>query len=591
MIVPMKKVSVIVQSKDSDSAIQSLRSLGLLHVEHQQPPHGEDISRLREDIVLINEAIGILLGNEFFSGAKLVNKELKDWRFRAKHIIDMKKRLNQLEEYSLTLANRISQWERWGDFDPDMIRLLEEKNVYLKLYEVAVKETNNFPKEAIVRNVFSSAGIAYCVVISREKIEAPFKEIVLPKMGLEKMRSRLHEDRRVKELITKEILQSAPYRESLLNIKKSLEKELEFHEALKGMGTSGSLMYLSGYIPYDAAQKLMDVSKKESWGIIVGDPSPEDMVPTLIRNPRWVSWINPVFKIIEVVPGYREFDISLWFLIFLSVFFGILIGDAGYGFIYFGLAFWLRCKFGEKLKDKSVFYLSYSLSAAAIIWGISTASFFGQGWLLERGIRPLVPALTDDKTVRSLCFLIGAVHLSIAHIWRIMVQFPAWVFLTDVGWILILWSAFFLARLLILGAAFPSFGFWLLFAGMALVALFSNPRKNVLLGIGAGLGTLALNLMNNFTDIVSYIRLFAVGLAGVALADAFNAMASGVGLGGWLGFFVRALILMAGHGLNLILGPMSVLVHGVRLNVLEFSTHLDVKWSGFSYHPLKESTT
>jgi len=151
-----------------------------------------------------------------------------------------------------------------------------------------------------------------------------------------------------------------------------------------------------------------------------------------------------------------------------------------------------------------------------------------------------------------------------------------------------LWAAFFIAKTLLLGDAFPPSGKWLIIAGLVLVLFFTNPQKNLLKAIGNGLGTIALSLMNNFTDIVSYVRLFAVGLATVAIADAFNAMALSVASGGIVAVIMGGLILVAGHGLNIILGPMSVLVHGVRLNVLEFSGHANVTWSGFEYKPLSE---
>ena len=124
--------------------------------------------------------------------------------------------------------------------------------------------------------------------------------------------------------------------------------------------------------------------------------------------------------------------------------------------------------------------------------------------------------------------------------------------------------------------------------GGALVLLFSNPQKNIIKGIGLGLGNLLLNLVNNFTDIVSYVRLFAVGLATVAVADSFNRMAIELGFNSVFSGALSALILVVGHTLNILLGPMSVLVHGVRLNVLEFCNHLDIRWSGFSYRPLRD---
>ena len=96
-----------------------------------------------------------------------------------------------------------------------------------------------------------------------------------------------------------------------------------------------------------------------------------------------------------------------------------------------------------------------------------------------------------------------------------------------------------------------------------------------------------MNLVNSFTDLVSYIRLFAVGLATVAVADAFNKMAMDIGYSGVIQGAITSLILLLGHTLNVLLGPMSILVHGVRLNVLEFCSHLDITWSGFSYKPLR----
>ncbi|MEA3305832.1 MAG: V-type ATP synthase subunit I, partial [Candidatus Omnitrophota bacterium] len=266
---------------------------------------------------------------------------------------------------------------------------------------------------------------------------------------------------------------------------------------------------------------------------------------------------------------------------------GMLIGDAGYGAIFFALTLLAQRKFGKKLPGKSVFILFYLLSSCAIVWGMLTGTFFGQEWL-PQAVRPLIPALRDSRNIQSLCFLIGAVHLSIAHLWRIVVKLPSLKALAEVGWIFILWGAFFLAKMLILADAFPRFALWFFAAGAALVVLFTNPMRNILKGIGSGFENLLLNFVNSFTDVVSYIRLFAVGLATVAIADAFNKMAMGIGYNSVFTGIMTSLILILGHALNIILGSLAIIVHGVRLNVLEFCSHLDIKWSGFSYKPIKE---
>jgi V/A-type H+-transporting ATPase subunit I len=189
--------------------------------------------------------------------------------------------------------------------------------------------------------------------------------------------------------------------------------------------------------------------------------------------------------------------------------------------------------------------------------------------------------------METFCFFLGALHLSIAHSWRAFLKFPSVTALADVGYICILWTAFFLARTLVLGEAFPSFGIWLVVTGIILVVVFTNPQRNVLRGIGEGLGTIALSFMNNITDVISYVRLFAVGLAGLAIAETTNTLASGFG-NGVVALAAGIAILIIGHGLNIVLGIISVLVHGVRLNVLEFSGHANVTWSGSAFEPLEE---
>ena len=214
-----------------------------------------------------------------------------------------------------------------------------------------------------------------------------------------------------------------------------------------------------------------------------------------------------------------------------------------------------------------------------------TATFFDRNGFLPK--LALLPYLRNDKNMQSFCFS-GALHLSIAHAWKVIIKFPALSLLADIGWVLILWTAFLIAKLLVLGDALAEFYLYLLIPGVLLIVFFTNPQKNIFKSIGSGLGAFLLNAMNNFTDIVSYIRLFAVGLATLAVADAFNKMAMDVGFGSFISGLLTSLILLVGHFLNIVLGPLSILVHGVRLNVLEFCSHLDIKWSGFNYRPLIE---
>ncbi len=591
MIVSMKKAVLIMQAKEVQSAIKSLRSLGIMHVENSQPPKSKDINLIQDELALINPALEILSKTGFSEGCEgsLVLKDIHDWKAAARHIIDTWKRLDHLQEFSKHLHSKIKEWEPWGNFDPEAVKGLAQKNIYLRLFQVPIKELKNFPEGAQVNAIFSKGNIAYCAVFSRRKFESAFKEIELPKMGIAQMQSRIAEDWRIIESLNDNLRTFFPYRDKFLEIKKTLEKELEFQEVISGMAQAKTLSYLCGFIPFDSETRLISLAKKQGWGFFITDPGEDEPVPTLIRNPKWISIIAPVFKLLEIIPGYRELDISMLFLIFFSLFFGILIGDAGYGMSYLLITFLAAKKLGKKYPGANKdFFLFYILSFCAIIWGLLTGSFFGQAWLAKSGFRPLIPSLNNSKNIQAFCFFLGALHLSIAHCWRLILKIPSISALADLGWIFILWAAFFFAKLLILSQSLPFYAAWLLIAGMILVVFFTNPQKNILKTVGEGLGNLALSLMNNFTDVVSYVRLFAVGIAGTAIADTFNSMASGIGTNSILAIISAVFIIIAGHTLNLILGPMSVLVHGVRLNVLEFSGHANVTWSGTAYKPFKE---
>ena len=587
MIVAMKKVAVIIESKDAASAIHVLRSKGLLHVEHAQPPKGKDLSLLRDDAALLDQALEIISETKNLAGLRVLSEQQSpvDWKATAFRIIDLQKRIDRLSEYSKELSKRIDDWQPWGDFDPEIIKELSGKGVYIKLFALPLKEVKNIPSSVIVEKVIVKNGVLYCALISRGKIEVPFKEIELPKMRLGKMKERLSEDIGVVDSLKEEALKSLYYRQPLLEFKNKLDKEIEFLEVLNGRGESFGLAYLAGYAPVDTEQALISLAKKEKWAILISDPAEEDNPPTLIRNPKWVSLINPVYKLMEVVPGYRELDVSPIFLLFLALFFGMIIGDAGYGAVYFTLTFLAKRKLAGKMKDKTVFSLFYLFSSCAIMWGLLTGTVFGQQWYQAQGFKALAPALNNTKFLMAFCFLLGAVQLSLGHGWQALKKLPSLTALADIGFVCLVWVGFLLAKMFILGDAFPIIGQWLAWTGITLIIFFVSPQKNLFKAIGSGLGTLALGAIGNFGDVVSYIRLFAVGLAGVAVADSVNTLAAAaVG-----NIAAQTLILFIGHSINIILGPVSVLVHGIRLNVLEFSLlHGNVTWSGLAYKPLKE---
>ena len=184
-------------------------------------------------------------------------------------------------------------------------------------------------------------------------------------------------------------------------------------------------------------------------------------------------------------------------------------------------------------------------------------------------------------------FVIGAIHLSIGHIQKGLKYINSVKAIAQLGWVAIVWGLYLIVNQMVLGEAAPGFMIWLFIGGALLIALFSNPGTNFFRGVIKSLSELPLSIINGFSDIISYIRLYAVGLATVLMAISFNQIAIGEGITTVYSGIVAVLVLILGHGLNMILAVMAVIVHGVRLNMLEYAGHAGVEFSGNEYNPFK----
>ncbi len=574
MIVPMKKVFVLVQDKDVEPALLRLRGLGLLHVEHSRAPVSADISGLKDDIRLLEQAANYLT-HEHKNPDQI---EAADWKETADVVLGLASLMDRDREGIAKRQVQIEQWEPWGDFSLEDIERLRAKGVEVELVELPEKDLASAPDGIILTPVFVKHKTARCVALSYKDGEIPYKILPLPPQRLSRIRE--EQDRlrkRVKEA-HQQLLDDSKYLDYFKRILADKKEQLILEQVREGRGREDRISYLKGFCPYDMTERLEAAAREEHWGLLFEDPSDDDHVPTLLRYPRWVQIIKPLFTMTQIVPGYREVDISPFFLVFFSVFVGILIGDAGYGAVtllgLIVLYFAMKKKGRMTPEIKISIQLGVLLSGCVIVWGVLSGTYFGQGWL-GGAVKPLVPWVNNERNFQLLCFLIGAVHITIAHAWRVLQRLPSLTALSDAGWVLIVWAMFFIARMLILDYPLPAVAMFFLGSGIFLVLFFTKPQRNMLKAGLAGLGALALNIVNSFTDVVSYIRLYAVGLASVAVADAANAMP------------LIGMVLL--HVINFNLALLALMVHGVRLNTLEFSGHLGLEWTGFVYEPFKRT--
>lgn len=593
MIARMKKLTLLVSQKEKEKFLAELRKAGVLHIKNVKAPESHEITFVEDKISNLEKMIHVLAPYAGKSGADSMACGSGDLMTMAQKITDTYADRQELVSRIRELEKRISWFDLWGEFDPGDLKILSDKGVTIKLFRLQGREFKKLPPGVRYVLARKQKGYYYVAVLMADAEEQlPYEEMVPPPESPGEMKVMIEEMREDIRNLDEYLKEEAAALQIMKDCEDALAKELEFFRAKGGMQEEGKFAYMQGYCPVESVAAVISLAGKRGIGYLIEEAEESQETPTLITNPAWIRIIQPVFDFMSTIPGYEEFDISFVFLIFFSLFFAMLIGDAGYGLLFLGITFFARRKLRKAPAEP--FILMYVLSAATIFWGAVNGSWFG---LAQVARLPLFKDMTIQRLnattpegqnfVIYLCFIIGAVHLTIAHTMRALREANSPKALADVGWIMIIWGMFFLAGMLVLDKPFPIFGQYLYFIGIPLVLFCTNPQKNILKGALSTLAQLPLSVIASFGDIVSYLRLFAVGYASAMLSSTFNNMALGEARGP-IGIITAALVLFIGHTLNIILGFLAVAVHGIRLNMLEFSGHLGMNWSGKKYEPFRE---
>ena len=637
MIVPMKKVSLIIRENKKDETLKKLRKLGIVHIEIAEGA-GERLASLQEQIVLLESAI--------FTIGKRKNVEQKEVSTAealsvATRIQTLDAEKKQCVAERIALSSELDRLKSWGDIDPSSICDLESKGYEISFYEMP-KTEYELLSESIktVRIDATKSTVRFMLLKStKEDLDESVSSLnvyrlALPQLSTSEMKQRLSELSTRMNEIDEMIASNACYIESIKRAVGATEKEIEFETYATGMADENlspeneaplSVSYFTGYIEAENLDSIKQTAQSNSWGLLVEEPSVEDNVPTKLKNNKFVSLIYPLTDFLGTVPGYFEYDISGWFLAFILIFFGIIFGDGGYGLLICAVvAIPIIKSLIAKKQISPMFLLVGLFGLSTVLWGTLTCTWFGlspeqlPAWLKSLSI-PVISnvyvdkiwypfwtngtaGLTTAQNLQIFCFSLALIQLTVAHIKGATRNKKSIKMLGDIGSILQLLGIYYLVLSLVVNAEVFSFGLViggvpigtvaiaLIGVGFVLSFVFSNYEGSIIKSILSSLKNIVsvlLGVVNVFSDIVSYIRLWAVGIAGAAISATVNELVSPL-LGNFMFMIFAIVLLVFGHGLNMILNILSVIVHGIRLNTLEFSSHLDMSWSGHKFKPFKE---
>jgi len=546
MIVKMLHLDLVCLAAEKEKTLTQLRDLGAVHLDLSSA-QGATVVAAKGAAADAEKAVRLILK------ARGKDRDLNIHERSVADILAIDADRETLKSAKDELERMIRSYEPYGDFDPELA-------------------------EQLLKNV---EGL-------RDVVPLPDK---LPPMRLSKMREKLD---RIENRITIDIAKIAGSDENaILKRYPALADKIAFEAAKELVGEQGELAFVSGWIPATGRGAFAAAAAEMDWGTLLREPADGEIPPTLVEPPKIFRPMKALFSGLGIAPAYTEADVSVPFMCYFSLFFAMLVGDGAYGAIFLAGTLAMRKKL-----PRSWFTLLTVFSSATVLWGLLSNTWFGAGipWCADW---PTVKWLADPSyhNMMLLCFTIGVSHLMLARIWNGVCKAPDSTCVAEFGWAGILLFMYLVTNSIVgIFSGIPQWGFWVL--GVSIVAVFGfSVKPSELKTRGAELGMLPLNVMSALGDIISYVRLFAVGLASVKVAENFNSMATGL-ISAENAWWMNALmciamvaILVVGHALNLAMAGLSILVHAVRLNTLEFSNHKGVSWSGYEYRPFKRTST
>lgn len=600
MIAKMKKLTFLIYHKDYDAFLKSIRDLGVIHVVTKAQGSAENAA-LQESVRLsarylsaIKYLQGLNATAVLHAGDAVKGKKALD------DVEDLQHQEQQLAARLQASGKEEMALEPWGNFDPKSIERLRDAGYRVDFYICSEKQFKEEWKEQYNATVINRVGSKlYFITVTPvgEYVELEVEAAKLPDVALSDLQARLADIRKRQEDVKERMKELAEtVIPDLQAAQAQVCSEIEFSKVvLSGDSLADDkLVLLQGWAPIGQVEKIEEYLRVQEAYYEITDPTPDDDVPICFANNRFFRLFEPIMRL-YMLPKYSELDLTPFFAPFFMLFFGLCLGDIGYGlFMLLTVTVYrlIAKKVGEGLKP--ILTLVQILGASTMVCGLLTGTFFGFN-LYEIQL-PLFQQMKeaialDNQQMFNLSLILGVIQIIFGMILKtvnLTIQFGFKYAVGTIGWLFILIStgiAFAAPGLMPMGGAVHLV---FLAIGVLMAYLYNSPDKNVFVNVGLGLWdsyNMATGLLG---DVLSYVRLFALGLSGGILASVFNSLAAGMSPDNVIaGPIVMALIFVIGHAINIFMNVLGAMVHPMRLTFVEFFKNSGYEGGGKEYKPFK----
>jgi len=606
MITKMKKLTFLVYHKEYEEFLNSLRELGVVHIVEKQQG-AADNTELQENIRLFNRLAATLklLQNQKHEKNAVIATE-GGTAARGMQVLDevdaLQTEHGKLSQQLQSYAKEKEVLEVWGNFEPTGIQKLKDAGYIIGFYSCSegnYKEEWETEYNAMIVNRISSKVFFVTVTKAGQEVDLDVEQAKLPAYSLSRLEALYDTTEQAIEGNEKKLVAlSETDIPSLKAALKELQSQIEFSKVvLSSEQTAGDkLMLIEGWAPAYSKVEIEAYLNDAHVYYEITDPMPGDNVPIRLNNKGFFAWFEPICKL-YMLPKYNELDLTPFFAPFFMVFFGLCLGDSGYGlFLFLGATAYRLLAKKVTPSMKSIISLIQVLSASTFFCGLLTGTFFGANiydldWPIVQRLKHAV--LMDNNDMFRLSLILGVIQILFGMVLKAVnqtIQFGFKYAIATIGWIILLVSTavsalFASSELLSMGGT--AYKVVLCISG-AMIFLFNTPGKNIFMNIGLGLWDSYNMVTGLLGDVLSYVRLFALGLSGGILAGVFNSLAVGMSPDNVIaGPIVMVLIFVIGHAINMFMNVLGAMVHPMRLTFVEFFKNSGYEGGGKEYKPFK----
>ena len=613
MISKMNKLSFLIYHKEYEMFLEKLRELGVVHIEKRQ---GAEVDANLQAFMQKRTAYQALLKNMALAAASFegtpteqpstltIEQVVESYEAQQEHIQALNMQLPVLDK-------EIDAMEVWGEFDWEVVDKLKANGWQMQFYccpDKSFEETWTNEYNAVIVN--RKGGQAYFVTVNSMPVELEAEAVRLPKQSLSVL---LNEQAKLKadvkaanDALDLFCIDNAPVVEKALEDLESDINLLEVEQLGGERMADGAIIMMEGWVPVDNDAEVRKMLDESGVYYEIRPAEKEDNAPIKLKNNKF-SRAFEMLTSMYGMPDYGEFDPTPLLAPFYALFFGMCVGDAGYGLLLVVLGLYLKKKLSKSMAG--MMNLLITLGVATTVVGALFNTFFGAAltdWHLPEWMNSLIisgkwDGTAYDKTM-VIALLVGMFHICFAMTVKAIGSTVRYGFknaLSDWGWLLLVGGSVVVATLTYLGVMDMEVSKTVLIGigGVSAIGIYllNNLRRNIFVNIGAGLWdtyNMATGLMG---DLLSYLRLYALGLAGGMLGGVFNDLGMQLrdsmgdllfGIPGWICF---ALIFVAGHGLNIALSCLSGYVHSIRLTFVEYFKNSGYDGKGVAYKPFSSN--